>query len=88
MKSLLLLFFLLGLATAAERPNIILIMVDEQVVGQESPLTKKWELYDLSQDRTELSNLAQTHAKKVEELAAKWFRWAQETGVYPRPLSK
>ncbi|WP_411845105.1 arylsulfatase [Roseibacillus persicicus] len=63
-------------------------LVGEQVVGQESPLAKKWELYDLSQDRTELNNLAQTHPEKVEELVAKWFRWAQETRVYPRPLSK
>ncbi len=40
-----------------------------------------WELYDLSQDRTETHNLASEQPAKTAELAGKWIEWARMTGV-------
>ena len=42
--------------------------------GQNSP----WELYDLSRDRSESKNLANTHPAKVRELAERWQRQTDE----------
>jgi arylsulfatase A-like enzyme len=42
-----------------------------------------WELYDLEADRTELNDLATTHRKRANELAAKWEAWASRTKVLP-----
>lgn len=44
-----------------------------------------WELYDLTQDRTELNNLAEEQADKVKAMAAKWEQLAREYEVYPLP---
>lgn len=38
-----------------------------------------WELYDLSRDRSETRNIADEHPGKVEELAALWEKWNQDT---------
>lgn len=42
---------------------------------------KRWELYDLSRDRTELHDLAAEHPERVEQLSQKWSFWAKRTGV-------
>jgi len=39
-----------------------------------------WELYDLSQDRTELSDLAAEHPDRVAEMAGKWEAWWKDQG--------
>lgn len=52
--------------------------------GKESKLFA-WELYDMSQDRSELNNLADSHPQKVTELAAKWESWANRAHVKPWP---
>ena len=36
-----------------------------------------WELYDLSQDRTETRDLASTHPQRVQRMIAAWERWYQ-----------
>jgi len=36
---------------------------------------KRWELYDMESDRTELNNLADTHPDKVRELAGLYEAW-------------
>ncbi len=41
----------------------------------------KWELYDLSNDRTESNNLAKTHPEIVEKLANAHKKWASENEV-------
>lgn len=46
--------------------------------------TKKWELYDMSVDRTETNDLANSNSEKVEKLAAMWEAWAERVKVYPR----
>lgn len=48
----------------------------------------KWELYDLEADRTETRNLAASHPDVVANMAARWAEWANEVGVYPKPLSR
>lgn len=40
-----------------------------------------WELYDLSVDRTETDNLAQSRPQVVESLARQWADWARLTGI-------
>jgi arylsulfatase len=42
---------------------------------------KEWELYDLSQDRTETVDLADQHPDRVAALSQAWFEWAQRTGL-------
>lgn len=42
-----------------------------------------WELYDLSVDRAEEVDLAQRNRPLVDELAARWHRWADRAGVIP-----
>ena len=42
---------------------------------------KPWELYDLSNDRTELNDLSQKNPKLRAELIEKWETWASNTGV-------
>ena len=42
---------------------------------------KRWELYDLAADRTEMHDLAAEHPRTVERLADEWEAWARETGV-------
>lgn len=49
-------------------------------MGQEGP----WELYNLSKDRTEVSNLAQKHPKRVEQMSVLWDEWAMRAQVLPR----
>ena len=40
-----------------------------------------WELYDLSKDRTETNNLAESNPAKVQQLSKKWIAWAAFTDV-------
>ena len=43
----------------------------------------KWELYDISKDRTEMNNLAEKHPEKLKTMAAQYEIWAKERGVVP-----
>lgn len=43
----------------------------------------KWELYDISNDRTEMKDLAGKHPEKVKKMAAQYQTWAKERGVVP-----
>jgi len=45
----------------------------------------KWELYDLSKDRTETNNLAEQHPQKIKELERAWERLAKEYHALPAP---
>ncbi len=44
-----------------------------------------WELYDVSADRTELSDVASGNAEEVERLSALWNQWAAGNQVTPLP---
>ena len=43
-----------------------------------------WELYDLSKDRVEATDLAAKHPEKLKELVGKWEAWAKRANVLPR----
>ena len=45
----------------------------------------EWELYDLAQDRSELTNLATDRPQDVRDLAQRWEQWAKSHRVYPLP---
>jgi arylsulfatase A-like enzyme len=45
-----------------------------------------WALYDMTTDRTEMSNLAAQQPDRVREMAAQWDTWAKRVGVLPWPL--
>jgi arylsulfatase A-like enzyme len=45
----------------------------------------KWELYDLSKDRTELDDRTAEMPERVKAMEAKWNEWAKRSMVYPTP---
>lgn len=47
-----------------------------------------WELFDLSKDRTEQHNLADSETVKVEQLRKRWRDWATSSDVMPKPEKK
>ena len=51
------------------------------VWGKRMPSEIDWELYDLSEDRTESTNLAGDHSDTVRQLADKWAQYAERTGI-------
>ena len=42
---------------------------------------KKWELYDMHEDRTELHDLAGTHAPLEQNLVERYDEWADRVGA-------
>ena len=52
--------------------------------GREAKLFS-WELYNMSNDRTELHDLADQYPEKRAELSAKWEAWAVRANVKPWP---
>ncbi len=42
---------------------------------------KPWELYDLSQDRAELNDLATQQPERVKEMSVQWNQWAERAHV-------
>lgn len=49
---------------------------------------RSWELYDLSKDRVEATDLAGQYPDKVKSLADKWESWAKRCNVLPFPDGK
>jgi arylsulfatase A-like enzyme len=52
---------------------------------------KKWELYDIDADRSELNDLADSYPKRVKRLDALWHKWAAQnfvqTARVPQPAT-
>jgi arylsulfatase A-like enzyme len=46
-----------------------------------------WELYDLSNDKTEVNNLAAQFPDKVKDMAHVWEKMAHEQHVFPSPVN-
>jgi arylsulfatase A-like enzyme len=44
----------------------------------------RWELYDLTADRTETRDLAAANPNRVKAMAAEWQAWAEQTGAINR----
>jgi len=49
---------------------------------------KKWELYHISEDGTELNNLAPSQPERVKSMSDAWGNWAKRAQVYPKPKRK
>ncbi len=47
-----------------------------------------WELYDFSNDRTEMRNLGDDYPELVEKLSRQWDIWAEANQVTPLPLDR
>ena len=47
------------------------------------PFVKKWELYDMEADRTEMHNLADQYPEIVKEMGDQWQHWAETHKVLP-----
>lgn len=45
-----------------------------------------WELYNMDDGRTELTDLASQHSDRVARMAALWWDWASRVGVKTWPL--
>jgi arylsulfatase len=45
-----------------------------------------WELYDMEQDRTELTDRASAQPERVAAMSARWRAWAARVGVQPWPF--
>lgn len=48
----------------------------------------KWELFDLSVDRTEQHDLSNTQADSTADLKSQWRQWATASNVLPKPQPK
>ena len=59
-------------------------LVGKQVAMLDGTDRKQWELYDMLTDRTEVHDLSESNAEKVNELSSLWEAWAVRVGVYPR----
>ncbi len=46
---------------------------------------KKWELYNIANDRCEVKDLAKEHPDRVAAMAKDWFAWAEEMEVKVKP---
>jgi arylsulfatase len=43
----------------------------------------QWELYDMSKDRSETTNLAAEHPERVTDMKKRWYAWAKAEQVFP-----
>ena len=46
---------------------------------------KRWELYHMTEDGTELHDLAEDSPERVSRMSAMWEAWAKRAHVYPKP---
>ena len=60
-------------------------LVGKAVLDHKGPNPARWELYNISKDRSELNNLAKTYPKKVRKLSAMYTAFAHRAKVLPLP---
>lgn len=63
-------------------------LVGQNVTPASGLKRKKWELYHISEDGTELNNLAVSEPGRLKAMSDQWERWAARVGVYPKPGGK
>jgi arylsulfatase A-like enzyme len=66
---------------AIRRGNYKAVWIQEQLLPDET----KWELYDLTEDKGELKNLAEEKPEVLTELIELWVKYESETGVIVAP---
>lgn len=62
-----------------------LINADGWKIVKQNGADKQWELYNLNEDRTELTNLAASYPRIVKKLEQKYNTWAERCLVVPAP---
>ena len=84
---------LTGEGAFAQRPlywehegNAAIRVGDWKLVRQ--GLRGKWEYFNLDEDRTEQSNLAEKYPLEVAKLREQWRTWARSANVFPNPQKK
>lgn len=50
--------------------------------------SEKWELYDISKDRSEMNDLSDEYPEKLEKMISKWYEWAEPRNVFPQQSQK
>ncbi|MEM7233631.1 MAG: arylsulfatase [Planctomycetota bacterium] len=60
-------------------------LVGRGVSTHDGPKAELWELYDLTEDRTELNDLAESKPELLRRMTERWLRWAKADKVYPKP---
>ncbi len=63
-------------------------LVGEDVAPPRGLQTGKWKLFHMSEDGTELNDLAASMPDKVKAMSGQWQQWASRVGVYPKPVPK
>jgi arylsulfatase len=59
---------------------------NNQLKNQKAPSERHpWQLYDMENDRSELTDLAKKYPDKVKALSLKWEKWAVRARVKPWP---
>jgi arylsulfatase len=66
--------------------NAAIRVGDDKLVRE--GLRGRWELFDLSADRTEQHDLAALQTDKVAELRKQWQSWARAANAMPKPKAK
>ncbi|MEM6691251.1 MAG: sulfatase-like hydrolase/transferase, partial [Planctomycetota bacterium] len=61
---------------------------DWKLVTLDATKADAWELYDLSQVRTETQDLAEQHPERVDQMKQQWIAWANEANVLPWPKDR
>ena len=51
------------------------------VRSKRMPTEIRWELYNVTEDRCEMNDLASKHPERVETMVAEWTEWARRVGV-------
>lgn len=59
-------------------------MGDWKIVSSSTDTT--WRLFNMHDDATETTNLANVHPEKVAQLNGLWHTWARRNKVYPKPV--
>jgi arylsulfatase len=47
---------------------------------------RRWELYNMADDRTELNDLADAMPSRLQSMVGEWQSWADRVGVQPWPI--
>jgi len=63
-------------------------LVGKGVSPPAGPNIRKWELYNLDEDPTEMVNLVKKAPKRARQMMAAWNQWSDEDRVYPKPPAK
>ncbi|MEW4489922.1 arylsulfatase [Thalassoglobus sp. JC818] len=61
---------------------------DWKLVTLNAHSPESWELYNLSEERTETNDLRSEHPERVDSMIARWTNWAEEANVLPWPKDR